>query len=58
MKLKYLIVAVAFLFAIPLSSQEYFPKNDGVKAENNNYTALTNARIYVTPTQIIENGIL
>ncbi|NNK20728.1 MAG: amidohydrolase family protein, partial [Flavobacteriaceae bacterium] len=58
MKLKYLIVAVAFLFALPLSSQEYFPKNDGVKAENNNYTALTNARIYVTPTQIIENGIL
>ncbi|MBT8290306.1 MAG: amidohydrolase family protein, partial [Muriicola sp.] len=58
MKLKYLIVAVAFLFAIPLSSQDYFPKNDGVKAENNNYTALTNARIYVTPTQIIENGIL
>ncbi|NNC61845.1 MAG: amidohydrolase, partial [Eudoraea sp.] len=58
MKLKYLIVAVAFLFALPLSSQEYFPKNDGVKAENNNYTALKNARIYVTPTQIIENGIL
>ena len=58
MKLKYLMVAVAFLCAIPLTSQDYFPKNDGVKAENNNYTALTNARIYVTPTQIIENGIL
>ncbi|MEZ2416033.1 amidohydrolase family protein [Muriicola sp. E247] len=58
MKLKYLIVAFAFLCAIPLSSQDYFPKNDGVKAENNNYTALTNARIYVTPTQIIENGVL
>lgn len=39
-------------------AQEYFPKNDGVKSKNNNYTALTNAKIFVTPTQIIENGTL
>ncbi|NNK12162.1 MAG: amidohydrolase family protein, partial [Flavobacteriaceae bacterium] len=58
MKLKFLILAVACFCAIPLSSQDYFPKNDGVKAENNNYTALTHARIYVTPTQIIEDGTL
>ncbi len=43
----------SFLFA-----QDYFPQNDGVKSKNNNYTAFTNAKIYVTPTQIIENGTL
>ena len=41
-----------------LTAQEYFPENAGVKANNNNYTAFTNAKIYVTPTQIIEKGTL
>ena len=41
-----------------LSAQDYFPKNDGVKAKNNNFTAFTNARIYVTPSQIVEQGTL
>ena len=41
-----------------LFAQEYFPENAGVKADNNNYTAFTNAKIYVTPTQIIEKGTL
>ncbi|MBP0905828.1 amidohydrolase family protein [Mariniflexile gromovii] len=41
-----------------LNSQDYFPKNDGVSATNTNYTAITNAKIYVTPTQIIEKGTL
>ncbi|MEH6680868.1 MAG: amidohydrolase family protein [Sediminicola sp.] len=41
-----------------LFAQDYFPKNDGVKAPNNNYTVFTNAKIYVTPTQIIEGGTL
>ena len=41
-----------------LSAQEYFPKNDGVKSTNTNYTAFTNAKIFVTPTQIIEKGTL
>ncbi len=48
-----LLLGSASLFA-----QDYFPKNDGVKTKNNNYTAFTNAKIYVTPTQIIENGTL
>ncbi len=38
--------------------QDYFPKNDGVKAKNNNYTAFTNAKIYVSPTQVIDRGTL
>jgi len=33
-------------------------KNDGVKTTDNIYTALTNAKIYVTPTQIINKGTL
>ncbi len=43
----------AFLFA-----QDYFPENDGVKANNNNYTAFTNAKIFVTPTEVINKGTL
>lgn len=39
-------------------AQEYFPENEGLKEENNNYTAFTNATIYVTPTQVIKNGTL
>ena len=39
-------------------AQEYFPKNDGVKTNTSNYTAFTNAKIYITPNQIINNGTL
>ena len=46
------------LCSFSIISQEHFPKNDGVKSKNTNYTAFTNAKIYVTPTQIIENGTL
>lgn len=35
-----------------------FPLKDGVKTTNTNYTAFTNARIQVTPNQVIENGTL
>ena len=41
-----------------LSAQEYFPKNDGVKTVNTNYTAFTNAKIFITPTQVINKGTL
>ncbi|VXB99898.1 amidohydrolase family protein [Maribacter litoralis] len=41
-----------------LNAQDYFPENAGVKVNNNNYTAFTNAKIFVTPTQVIENGTL
>ncbi len=53
-----LLFFVASVTNNTLIAQEYFPKNDGVKANTNNYTAFTNAKIYVTPTQIIENGTL
>lgn len=57
MKMRLLALAL-FLGGPTLLAQDYFPKNDGVKSKNNNYRAFTNAKIYVTPTQIIENGTL
>ncbi|NKI32836.1 amidohydrolase family protein [Croceivirga thetidis] len=39
-------------------SQDYFPENEGIKSKNNNYRAFTNARIYVSANEIIENGTL
>ncbi|NAS32840.1 amidohydrolase family protein [Flavobacteriaceae bacterium R38] len=57
--MKKLLLAFVMLCGIcSMHAQEYFPKNDGVKTTNNNYTALTNAKIFVTPTQIINNGTL
>tara|TARA_R110002074_G_scaffold203432_10_gene371416 strand:+ start:1141 stop:4095 length:2955 start_codon:yes stop_codon:yes gene_type:complete len=57
--MKKLIFALCLLWCSTiLTAQEYFPENAGVKANNNNYTAFTNAKIYVTPTQIIEKGTL
>jgi len=51
--------AISLLLCSYLSfAQEYVPKNDGVKTNTSNYTALTNAKIYVTPNQVIEKGTL
>lgn len=52
------LLPVLLCLGMIAQAQEYFPKNDGVKATNNNYTALTGARIYVAPGKIIENGTL
>ncbi len=53
-----LLALFLFLSGTSLFAQEYFPVNDGVKSKNNNYTAFTNAKIYVTPTQVIDGGTL
>ncbi len=48
-----------FLFVTALlHSQEYFPINTGVKTSKNTTIAFTNAKIYITPTTVIENGTL
>ncbi len=39
-------------------AQDYFPTNTGVKSVNTNYTAFVNAKIYINPTKIVENGTL
>ena len=55
---KQLITAVILFCGLATFSQDYFPVNDGVKAKNTNYTAFTNAKIFVTPNQIITSGTL
>ena len=53
------LLALAILWGgTTLFAQDYFPENSGVKSKNNNYTAFTNAKIYVTPSQIIDGGTL
>ncbi|WP_439152824.1 amidohydrolase family protein [Winogradskyella sp.] len=47
-----------FMCSFSLFAQDYFPSNSGVIVNNSNYTAFTNATIYVSPTEIIENGTL
>ena len=41
-----------------LFAQDYFPSNTGVKSKNTNYTALTNATIHVSPTEVLSNATL
>ncbi len=58
-KLHLRILIFCILFSVGnVVAQDYFPKNDGVKSKNTNYTAFTNATIYVTPTQILKKGTL
>src|SRR5210317_1417826 len=52
------VTILTFMCCISLYAQDYFPKNDGVVSKNTNYIAITNAKIYVTPTQVIEKGTL
>jgi imidazolonepropionase-like amidohydrolase len=44
--------------SVSLFAQDYFPSNSGVIAKNSNYTAFTNARIYVSPSEVISKGTL
>lgn len=47
------------LFSISImSAQDYFPENGGLKEENTNYTAFTNATLYITPSKVVKNGTL
>ena len=57
MKSKLLLLTILWCGAFAFA-QDYFPDNDGVKSKNNNFTALTNARIYISPNQIVDNGTL
>ena len=56
--MKKLILLWSLFGAFALSAQDYFPKNDGVKSKNTNFTAITNAKIFITPSESIENGTL
>ena len=55
---KKLLLLLSMFGILSLSAQDYFPKNDGVTSKNTNFTAFINAKIYITPTYVVENGIL
>jgi imidazolonepropionase-like amidohydrolase len=56
--IRIILFLIFCLFAPKIGAQEYFPNNESVQNKNNNFTAFTNAKIYVSPTQIIEKGTL
>jgi len=57
MNVKQLMWALLWCSA-PMMAQDYFPNNEGVKNENHNYRAFTNATIYVSADQVVKNGTL
>lgn len=57
--MKRIVTLLLLLIFIPkIDAQEYFPNNESIHNRNNNYTAFINAKIVVTPKQIIEKGSL
>ncbi len=53
-----LLLLILGIFIPTINAQEYFPNNESIQNKNNNYIVFTNAKIYVSPTQIIEKGSL
>ena len=56
--MKKTVLFLLFLSTFSINAQEYFPANAGVKTTETTTYAFTNAKIFVTPAQIIENGTL
>ena len=57
--MKKILLLLLFSILLPKTyAQEYFPNNESIPNKNTNFTAFTNAKIYVTPTQVIEKGTL
>jgi len=54
-KLFFLLLCLSFSIA---KAQDYFPTDKGVKTSEKKMFALTNATIYVTPTEVIKKGTL
>ncbi len=53
-----LFLVLMLLSVSLLQAQDYFPTNTGVKTTKNTTVAFANAKIYVTPTNIIKKGTL
>ena len=53
-----LFLLILGIFIPKINAQEYFPNNEGVQNKNSNYVVFTNAKIFITPTQIIKKGSL
>lgn len=56
--MKRILILLLLLPISMVSAQEYIPKNDGVKTPDNGYVALTGARIFTAPGEVIESGTL
>ncbi|WNW02270.1 amidohydrolase family protein [Tenacibaculum sp. HL-MS23] len=56
--MKKVLILLLFLCVSIVHAQEYFPSNTGVKTSKNKLYAFTNAKIYVSPTNIIKKGTL
>lgn len=57
--MKRIVTLLFLLILIPkINAQEYFPNNESIQNKNSNYTAFINAKIIVTPQQIIDKGVL
>ncbi len=52
------LFAFIFMVFLKIDAQEYFPNNESIPNKNKNFIVFTNAKIYVTPSKIIENGTL
>ncbi|GAA4274529.1 amidohydrolase family protein [Aquimarina gracilis] len=55
---KLLLSLIVVCWSFDFYAQEYFPKNDGVKTTDTNYTVFKNATIHTTPDSEIKNGTL
>lgn len=56
---KILLLLIWSVFIIPkINAQEYFPNNESTKNKSSVFIALSNAKIYVSPNQIIEKGTM
>lgn len=55
---KILLLLFMGAFASIAKAQEYFPNNESISNKYDYYTAFTNAKIYVSPKEIIEKGTL
>lgn len=57
--MKKCLTLLFLVFFLPkLTAQEYFPNNESTSNKTSSYFAFTNAKIYVTPKQVIEKGTL
>ncbi len=56
--IKHYLTLLTFLSTFTFLAQDYFPKNDGVQSKNTNNMAFINAKIHISPSQIIEKGTL
>ncbi|WP_271405125.1 amidohydrolase family protein [Tenacibaculum soleae] len=56
--MKKTLILLLFLCVSVMHAQEYFPSNTGVKTSKNKLFAFTNAKIYVSATNVIKKGTL